>query len=263
MLQFEDVNLPIKEKVEEVEWHKPQVVDVGLDYDLAEGNASKEGPIQREKEKRKPANLFEEPYEVLASAGEEKPLIVPFTEVPKYSEENKQAEINANEIEEVPKDLEMDDMKLLMQSIPSPSANKKEDQPSPAHETPTSQGKDKKQYDSAAKPMNYRTVPCRLYHGGGGCSRGEFCHFIHVQEYEGKEAAPTEIWKNKRKRHEDSPRYSIYSPSMMPFPMMSYMYPGGSMGQPGMGIPGFPPKGFLPFPHSPEHSSHRRRNSKH
>lgn len=252
--------MPRREEAEE--WHKPQVVDVGQDYDLAEGSASKEGAIQREKEKRKPAILFEEPYEVLVSASEEKPLIVPFTEVPKYSEENKQAEIDPSKTEEAPENLEADDMKLPMQNILSPPANKKEDQPSPAHETPTSQGKDKKQYDPAAKPMNYRTVPCRLYHGGGGCSRGEFCHFIHVQEYEGKEA-PTELWKSKRKRHEDSPRYGLYSPSMMPFPMMPYMYPGGSMGQPGLGIPGFAPKGFLPFPRSPEHSGHRRHGSKH
>lgn len=30
------------------------------------------------------------------------------------------------------------------------------------------------------KPGNYRTVPCRNFHGPTGCTRGDFCHFIHA-----------------------------------------------------------------------------------
>lgn len=33
-------------------------------------------------------------------------------------------------------------------------------------------------------PRNYRIVPCRLYHGPSGCTRGDFCHFIHAVGYE-------------------------------------------------------------------------------
>lgn len=32
---------------------------------------------------------------------------------------------------------------------------------------------------------NYRTVPCKNYHGPKGCGRGTFCHFIHLSEFEG------------------------------------------------------------------------------
>ena len=39
------------------------------------------------------------------------------------------------------------------------------------------------------KPSNFRTVPCRNYHGPNGCTRGEYCHFIHAYGYEGKEIA--------------------------------------------------------------------------
>ena len=35
-------------------------------------------------------------------------------------------------------------------------------------------------------PKNFRTVPCRLYHGPTGCTRGEFCHFIHAVGFECK-----------------------------------------------------------------------------
>lgn len=33
-------------------------------------------------------------------------------------------------------------------------------------------------------PKNYRTVPCRNYHGPTGCTRGDFCHYIHAVGYE-------------------------------------------------------------------------------
>ena len=35
-------------------------------------------------------------------------------------------------------------------------------------------------------PKNYRIVPCRLYHGPTGCTRGDFCHFIHAVGFECK-----------------------------------------------------------------------------
>jgi len=34
-------------------------------------------------------------------------------------------------------------------------------------------------------PKNFRIVPCRLYHGPTGCTRGDFCHFIHAVGFEG------------------------------------------------------------------------------
>lgn len=35
--------------------------------------------------------------------------------------------------------------------------------------------------------QNYRTVPCKNYHGSRGCGRSRYCHFIHLSEYEGIE----------------------------------------------------------------------------
>jgi hypothetical protein len=43
------------------------------------------------------------------------------------------------------------------------------------------------------KPGNYRTVPCKNYHGPTGCTRGDFCHFIHGQGFEFKEL-PREVF---------------------------------------------------------------------
>lgn len=34
--------------------------------------------------------------------------------------------------------------------------------------------------------QNYRTIPCKNYHGSQGCGRSRYCHFIHLSEYEGK-----------------------------------------------------------------------------
>ena len=42
-------------------------------------------------------------------------------------------------------------------------------------------------------PKNYRTVPCKNYHGPNGCSRRDYCHFIHVPEYQGQEI-PKEVF---------------------------------------------------------------------
>ena len=43
------------------------------------------------------------------------------------------------------------------------------------------------------KPGNYRTVPCRNYHGQAGCTRGDFCHFIHATGFEGTDI-PREVF---------------------------------------------------------------------
>lgn len=45
-------------------------------------------------------------------------------------------------------------------------------------------------------PKNYKTVPCKVYHGPNGhCSKGEFCHFIHDPNFVGREI-PSGLWRN-------------------------------------------------------------------
>ncbi|CDW75998.1 transcription elongation factor sii protein n terminal domain containing protein [Stylonychia lemnae] len=46
-----------------------------------------------------------------------------------------------------------------------------------------------------AKP--FRTVPCRNYHGPVGCTRGEFCHFIHAVGFEQREI-PRDVFQKIR-----------------------------------------------------------------
>lgn len=144
---------------------------------------------------------------------------------------------------------------------------------SPANDPMTQQQREKerRKFETMPKPMNYKTVPCRMFHSPIGCTRGDFCHFIHDQDYAGKELPPDK-WKNKRKRYDQPSVPPPYGPpfpgmpgKMMPFPMMPpYMYPPPGMGQPPMPMPGFPipPRGFMPFPPpqgfgQDEHSSHR------
>lgn len=50
------------------------------------------------------------------------------------------------------------------------------------------------------KPGNYRTVPCRNFHGPTGCTRGDFCHFIHATGYELREL-PREVFQNIRNQN--------------------------------------------------------------
>jgi hypothetical protein len=50
------------------------------------------------------------------------------------------------------------------------------------------------------KAGNYRTVPCRNFHGPTGCTRGDFCHFIHAQGYEFREL-PREVFQNIRNQN--------------------------------------------------------------
>lgn len=76
----------------------------------------------------------------------------------------------------------------------------------------------------AAHPSNYRTVPCKMYHGPAGrCSRGEFCHFIHDPNFVGRELPP-ELWRNRR--HSFQPPVQDYQGRYggMP-PQYRYMQP--------------------------------------
>jgi len=59
------------------------------------------------------------------------------------------------------------------------------------------------------KPANYKTVPCRLFHSSVGCSRGEYCHFIHEKEFAGREIPANELQKRRR------PQMSISLPAMI------------------------------------------------
>lgn len=54
----------------------------------------------------------------------------------------------------------------------------------------------KKQEELAKKEIkvpNYRTVPCKNFHGPQGCTRGDFCHFIHAPQYE-RQPLPREVF---------------------------------------------------------------------
>ena len=65
--------------------------------------------------------------------------------------------------------------------------------------------------ESMPKPQNYRTVPCRLFHSTVGCSRGDFCHFIHDERFSGREIPQMELQKKQR-----SMAPAIRSPMMRP-----------------------------------------------
>mmetsp|Transcript_23827 Transcript_23827/g.27776 ORF Transcript_23827/g.27776 Transcript_23827/m.27776 type:complete len:87 (+) Transcript_23827:186-446(+) len=54
--------------------------------------------------------------------------------------------------------------------------------------------------NSIIKPSNFRTVPCRNFHGPNGCTRGEYCHFIHAQGFEGREIA-REVFQSYRNQN--------------------------------------------------------------
>ena len=52
-------------------------------------------------------------------------------------------------------------------------------------------------------PKNYKTVPCRKFHGPGGnlaCTRGEQCHFIHNELYRGQDI-PREVLMQLREEN--------------------------------------------------------------
>lgn len=49
------------------------------------------------------------------------------------------------------------------------------------------------------KPVNYKTVPCKMYHSPQGCTRGESCHFIHEPNFSGR-PIPSDWKKNNDAR---------------------------------------------------------------
>jgi hypothetical protein len=73
------------------------------------------------------------------------------------------------------------------------------------------------------KPPNYKTVPCRLFHSTVGCSRGEFCHFIHDEKFAGKEIPQYELQKRKRPPM-PMQQMMMPPPRMMPY-QMNEVYP--------------------------------------
>lgn len=46
-------------------------------------------------------------------------------------------------------------------------------------------------------PENFRTIPCKHFHGPPGCMRGELCHFIHLLECKDREI-PKDIFFKAR-----------------------------------------------------------------
>lgn len=153
--------------------------------------------------------------------------------------------------------VELDVMQSLMQSVHEGAREEDKESAPRSSETPRI---DKKRLEGMPRPPNYKTVPCRLYHSSVGCARGDFCHFIHDPDYAGKDL-PSELWKNKRRKHEPGPFFGPpFSPRLpMHMPMMPYF------GQLPMRMPNFPPippPGYMPFSRSPEHghssSSHGR-----
>ena len=53
------------------------------------------------------------------------------------------------------------------------------------------------------KPVNYKTVPCRLFHSPSGCTRGDNCHFIHDTNYSGR-PIPSDWKKNSDVRQKST-----------------------------------------------------------
>ena len=99
--------------------------------------------------------------------------------------------------------------------------------------------------DEMPKPPNYKTVPCRLFHSSVGCTRGEYCHFVHNPQFAGREIPINDAPKKR-------PQYNPQGYNgMMPFhPMMAnmggpevMMYPP-EMFQPGM-MYGPPPSSYF------------------
>lgn len=46
------------------------------------------------------------------------------------------------------------------------------------------------------KHKNFRTVPCKLYHGiHGFCNRGDICHFIHESRFRGRDIPREDLFQ--------------------------------------------------------------------
>eukprot|EP00826_Nyctotherus_ovalis_P058671 TRINITY_DN8088_c0_g2_i2.p1 TRINITY_DN8088_c0_g2~~TRINITY_DN8088_c0_g2_i2.p1 ORF type:complete len:207 (+),score=50.93 TRINITY_DN8088_c0_g2_i2:133-753(+) len=88
-------------------------------------------------------------------------------------------------------------------------------------------------------PKNYKTVPCKVYHGPmGHCSKGEFCHFIHDPSFVGREI-PGELWRGR------------YAPRSYRPPMGTSWGPSVYQVRPNAG---FQPRGEMYMPPANGHS---------
>lgn len=64
------------------------------------------------------------------------------------------------------------------------------------------------------KPVNYKTVPCKMFHSPQGCTRGESCHFIHETNFTGR-PIPSD-WKRSNEARQKSMKdaETVVPPSM-------------------------------------------------
>eukprot|EP00347_Sterkiella_histriomuscorum_P021810 403332689 len=93
------------------------------------------------------------------------------------------------------------------------------------------------QQQSHLKPKNYKTVPCRQYHGPEGCSRGDTCHFIHEPQYQGVDL-PREIMMKIREENKLKNQQMMIQQQQQLQSMQSQIIPG-------VGIPQILPQNVL------------------
>ena len=85
-------------------------------------------------------------------------------------------------------------------------------------------GKNKVLYNPITKkPQNYRTVPCRRFHSGDGCERGDNCHFIHDFKFQGRPIPNFQDWKNNNAIRQRN----LYAMNNYSMGMASYYPPAG------------------------------------
>ena len=155
-------------KIEDINWSKPILVNLGSDNpdSYLESNQLLPKDSTHTEEEQKTTNNQDDPHELpIAFTKNDDTKIITFSQVPKVPlPQSNPLELNekieSNEIilkEEIEKSKSgIDAMKLLMQSVPSPSQNEDED-PCPVQETPTEENKDKKSLESGDKAINYKT----------------------------------------------------------------------------------------------------------
>ena len=54
------------------------------------------------------------------------------------------------------------------------------------------------------KPVNYKTVPCKMFHSPQGCTRGDSCHFIHEVSFSGRPIPNLSEWKKSNEARQKS-----------------------------------------------------------
>lgn len=70
-----------------------------------------------------------------------------------------------------------------------------------------------------AKPVKYRTEPCRNFHSSNGCTYGDNCHFIHDFNYAGKPIPDLDAWRKSndtRRQNINAMRYPNMGVGGMP-----------------------------------------------